>query len=233
MDCRIVLVRPRDPNNIGAAARAMKNFGFSDLAVVAPYAPTWEEVASAVNAEDVIRSARIVESLAEAVEDRTLVVGTVDPSRGSDPPFAPVDLSRLINDEPGHRIALVFGSEKHGLTNDHLSHCHRILSIPTRPDCPSMNLGQAVAVCCYELSSIQPLTDAPTVQLDPAPAGKIEMAVELALDVLHKSGYILPGKENELRLRLRRRLLRIALTQSDVDRLSGALRKIGHALKRD
>jgi len=229
MDCRIVLVRPRDPNNIGAAARAMKNFGFSDLAVVAPHPPIWEEVASAVNAEDIIRSARIVGSLAGAIEDRTLVVGTVDPSRGNDPPFTPGHLSRLINEEPGHKIAIVFGSEKHGLTNDHLSHCHRILSIPTRPDCPSMNLGQAVAVCCYELASIPPAQKSLTAQSDAAPAGKIEIAIELALDVLDKSGYILPGKQADLALQLRTSLIRFSMTENDIDRLCGALRKIGES----
>lgn len=211
----------------------MKNFGFSDLAVVAPYPPIWEEVASAVNAGDVIGSARIVESLAEAVEDRTLVVGTVDPSRGSDPPFTPGDLSRLINGEPGHRIALVFGSEKHGLTNDHLSHCHRIMSIPTRLDCPSMNLGQAVAVCCYELASIPSAQDGLTAQSDAAPAGKIETAIGLALDLLDKSGYILPGQQTDLTLKLRTSLLRFSMTENEVDRLCGALRKIGEAQGRD
>ena len=78
-DCSVVLIRPRDPNNIGAAARAMKNFGFRDRAIVSPHPPVWEEVVSAINAMDLVRSARVFDSLAEAVADRTLVIGTTDP----------------------------------------------------------------------------------------------------------------------------------------------------------
>ncbi len=230
MDCRVVLVRPRDPNNIGAAARAMKNFGFRDLAVVAPYPPIWDEAVSAVNAVDLLRSARVVESLAGAIEDRTLVVGTVDPTRQTGQPFWPRDLADLAGGSD-HRLAIVFGAEKHGLTNDDLSHCHRVMSIPTQPDCPSMNLGQAVAVCCYELASTHPVPDALKTPSDAAPTGKIEIALQLTLDVLAKSGYILPGAEAGLAQKLRCSLLRFSMTEHEVDRLCGALRKIGDSLR--
>ena len=151
-NCRIVLVRPRNPNNIGAAARAMKNFGFTDLTVVAPHAPVWDEAVSAVNAVDIIANARVVGSLIEAISDCTFVVGTVDRTRveSKQAIYTPADLSRDLQ-ATDHRLAMVFGPEKNGLTTEDLSHCHRALSIPTRPLCPSMNLGQAVAVCCYEL----------------------------------------------------------------------------------
>src|SRR5262245_3316992 len=131
-NCKIILVRPRDPNNIGAAARAMKNFGFSELVVVSPYPPIWAETVSAVNSEDLLANARVVENLADAITDCTLVVGTTDRTRveRKQPIFLPSDLScELI--ETDHRVALVFGQEKHGLTNEDLSHCHRIMSIPT------------------------------------------------------------------------------------------------------
>ncbi|MFN7928721.1 MAG: RNA methyltransferase [Blastocatellia bacterium] len=144
---KIVLIRPRDPNNIGAAARAMKNFGLSSLAVVAPFTPTWNEVVSAVNAEDVLKQADVFATIEEAVADCTFVVGTADRSRVRDKhrPYTPQDLHTELA-ATAHRLALVFGSEKHGLTNDDLAHCHRTLSLPTALECPSMNLGQAVAI---------------------------------------------------------------------------------------
>jgi TrmH family RNA methyltransferase len=166
---RIVLVRPRNPLNIGAAARAMANFGFSDLVVVEPHEPVWRETRSAVGAEGIVRSARAVPGLKEAIADRTVVIGTTSGSRRNlDRELIPLDeLGEWLRDGAGkvmrggsaragkgtrRRAALLFGSEKTGLSNDCLSHCHALLRIPTTPDCPSMNLGQAVALCCYELA---------------------------------------------------------------------------------
>jgi TrmH family RNA methyltransferase len=155
LDWRIVLVRPRNPLNIGAAARAMANFGFFDLAVVEPYAPVWQETRSAVGAEQIVQSARAVDDLRQALADRTLVVGTTAGSRRN------LDRELIsLADFPAwlkkhskmKRAALLFGSEKTGLSNEHLSYCHALVRVPTMPACPSMNLGQAVAVCCYELA---------------------------------------------------------------------------------
>src|SRR5215510_1900510 len=94
-NCRIVLVRPRDPNNIGAAARAMKNFGFTDLAVVTPHPPVWDEVTSAPNAADVLANARVVATLDEAISNCNLVVGTTDRTRIEEKQtvYTPFDLS--------------------------------------------------------------------------------------------------------------------------------------------
>src|SRR5437867_12551 len=116
-DCKIVLVRPRDPNNIGAVARAMKNFGFADLAVVAIHPPTWSEVTSAVNATNVLANAQLCSTLDEAIADCNLVVGTTDRTRVEEKQtiYTPFDLSRDLA-EAGYNLAMVFGSEKHGLT---------------------------------------------------------------------------------------------------------------------
>src|SRR5438132_251075 len=116
--CAIVLVRPRNPNNIGAAARAMKNFGLEDLVIVAPHPPIWEEARSAVGAEDILARARVVETLTEAVADRTVVIGTADHTRLSEDqtPLTPVMLRRELAGSD-KRVALVFGPEKTGLTN--------------------------------------------------------------------------------------------------------------------
>lgn len=222
---KIILVRPRDPNNIGAAARAMKNFGLTELAIVMPFAPTWNEAVSAVNAEDVLTKARVFASLAEAVADCTLVIGTADRTRiaGKHQIYTPRDLvAELTGTE--QRLALVFGSEKHGLTNDDLAHCHRTMSIPTAPDCPSMNLGQAVAICCYELTSEQPTTA--VIPNEFAAAGEIEAGLQLLLDVLREAEFLSSGNESSMTNKLRQRLLNCHLSSKDVALLRGALRQI-------
>jgi TrmH family RNA methyltransferase len=151
---RIVLVRPRNPLNIGAAARAMANFGLSDLVVVEPYGPAWQETRSAVGAEDIIRSARATSCLADALDGIALVVGTTSGQRRKlDRELMGLErLSELVHRTQNGRAALLFGSEKTGLSNEQFSFCHALLRIRTVARCPSMNLGQAVAVCCYELA---------------------------------------------------------------------------------
>ena len=226
-DCRIILVHPRDPNNIGAVARAMKNFGFTDLVVVAPHPPVWAEVTAAVRAEDLLARARVVPTLGAAIEDRTLVIGTLDRTRVEEKQslFTPFDLSqdpRLATE----RLALVFGSEKHGLVNEDLSHCHRLMSIPTRPGCPSMNLGQAVAVCCYELvreTAQQEIVPRPPTL---ATAGAVERALTLALETLRKIDFILPGNEPDLTRRLRTTFMKFGMSHYDVEMLCGILSRI-------
>jgi len=152
----VVLVSSRNPLNIGAAARAMANFGVEHLAVVTPFDPSWRQARSAIEAEDLLVHAREASSLAEALTDCTFVAGTgTSRYRRPDQPllmlpeFAPRGLLELAQ---GGRLALVFGSEKHGLTRQELSLCDVIVEIPTHPRQPSMNLGQAVAVCLYELT---------------------------------------------------------------------------------
>src|SRR5262245_23765696 len=229
---RIVLVRPRDPNNIGAAARAMKNFGFTDLAVVTPHPPVWGEVVSAVNATDVLTNARVCGALDEAIADCNLVVGTTDRTRveGKHPLYTPFELSRELA-VADYDLALVFGSEKHGLTNEDLSRCHRVLSIPTEPGCPSMNLGQAVAVCCYEL-----IRDGAQAAIVPRPAeaataGATEASLQLSMEVLKLIDFVLPGNEPDLTRRLRGSLLRLNPTRYDIEIVCGGLSRIKRGLQ--
>jgi tRNA/rRNA methyltransferase len=152
----VVLVSPRNPLNIGAAARAMANFGFGRLAVVAPYAPHWREARSAVGAPEVLQNTKSTECLAAAVAGCTLVVGTgtLTYRKPEQRVVALPELSPLVGREMarGGRVAVVFGPEKHGLTREDLSLCHMLVEIPTDARQPSMNLGQAVAVCLYELA---------------------------------------------------------------------------------
>ncbi len=234
INCRIVLVRPRDPNNIGAAARAMKNFGFGDLWIVTPHPPVWHEIVSAVNAEDVLANAHVVNTLDEAISDCNLVVGTTDRTRveAKQTVYTPLDLIRELS-EADYQLALVFGSEKHGLTNEDLSHCHRVMSIPTQPNCPSMNLGQAVAVCCYELIRASAQTSIVPRPAETATAGATEAALQLLLEVLRLIDFVLPGNEPGLKCRLRSSLFRFELTKYDVEMLCGILSRIKRGLAND
>src|SRR5215831_8648204 len=150
----IVLVNTRNPLNIGAAARAMSNFGFFDLRVVNPYATSFREARSAVGAAEVLGAAREFLSVAEAVADCALVVGTTAAGRRElQHPLRSLDQAAPLIARQSRRAhtAILFGSEKRGLSNEDLSHCHWLLRIPTREEHGSMNLGQAVAICMYEL----------------------------------------------------------------------------------
>src|SRR5258706_4813141 len=151
---KVVLVSPRNPLNIGAAARAMSNFGFFDLRLVNPYEVAFREAKSAVKAQRVMEQAREFPTLAEAVADCALVVGTTAKGpRALEHPLRRLELgARQIKKAlASARVALLFGSEKFGLSNDDMSHCNWLMRIPTREEHGSMNLGQAVAVCLYEI----------------------------------------------------------------------------------
>ena len=155
----VVLVRARNPNNIGAVARAMHDFGFRHLRIVNEYEVPFETARSAVDASEVVAEAKVCASVTEAVADCTLLVGaTAVGERALQHPLhvLPDAAGKIGSELAGEgRVALLFGSEKTGLSNDELSHCHWLLTIPmeVREQIrhPSMNLGQAVAVCLYEL----------------------------------------------------------------------------------
>jgi tRNA/rRNA methyltransferase len=233
LDWRFVLVRPRNPLNIGAAARAMANFGFREMVVVAPYGPVWQETRSAVGAEEIVTSARAVESLLEAVGDASLVVGTTAGSRRNldrDLILLPDFPVWLRQRQARGRVALLFGSEKTGLSNEHLSYCHALVRIPTAGGCPSMNLGQAVAVCAYELARAglvptrpAPLTARPS---DPACAQALEHLFERAARVLDQVGYLKPKSRRATLLKLRRLIRDLELTNHDARILGGILAQI-------
>src|ERR1700674_5133422 len=151
---RVVLVDARNPLNIGAAARAMSNFGFPRLRVVNPYELAFREARSAVGASVLLASAEQYDTVPAAVADCTLVVGTtaVRHRELHHPVRRLEDGARLIRKRMGAScVALLFGSEKFGLSNEDLSHCHWLMRVPTREENISMNLGQAVAVCLYEV----------------------------------------------------------------------------------
>src|SRR5581483_5012539 len=130
----------------------MANFGFDDLRVVKPYDLAFREAVSAVGGAGVLSRARVLATVADAVSDCSLVVGTAAAAHRA--PQHPIErIEPVASAMRAHDggVALMFGSEKFGLSNDDMSFCHVLARIPTVPDTPSMNLGQAVAICLYEI----------------------------------------------------------------------------------
>jgi len=225
---RVVLVATRNPLNIGAAARAMSNFGFSRLRLVTPYEPAFREARSAVGASKVLANAEVYESVAEAVADCTLVVGTTAVRhRDLHHPLRRLEVgARLLKKHlASSRVALLFGSEKRGLSNEDLSHCHWLARIPTSEENISMNLGQAVAVCLYELVR-DTKTAARQAQPKAATAGEVERITQVLLETLHASGYLERRPVNDSEDRIRRLIRRLHLAAEDTDAWLGMLRQI-------
>jgi tRNA/rRNA methyltransferase len=226
---RIVLVRPRNPLNIGAVARAMANFGFDDLVVVDPHPPVWETArTSALAGETVLRSARCAPTLDEALAGCTRVAGTSAGQRRKldREVIPPAALKRRAG---RGKLAIVFGSEKTGLGNEELSYCQLLVRIPTLPAAPSMNLAQAVAVCCYEWTRGRvPASRKEAV----APADMLLRLLDIATPILDASGF-LESDVRELNLRrLRRTLLNARLSPEDVALLTQAARKVEYIIGR-
>ena len=225
---RVVLVASRNPLNMGAAARAMSNFGFRRLRVVNPYDAGFREARSAVGASELLASAEEFETVAEAVADCTLVVGTtaVRHRELQHPIRRLEDGARLIRRRLGSsNVALLFGSEKFGLSNEDLSHCHWLMRIPTREENISMNLGQAVAVCLYELIR-DPKAARQTEKLKLATAAEIERFTTSLLETLHASGFLDRRRVADSDARIRRLVRRLHLPERDVKVWLGILRQI-------
>lgn len=246
---RVVLVATRNPLNIGAAARAMSNFGARCLRVVRPYEAAFREARSAVGAAQVLAGAEEFATVAEAVSDCRLVVGTTAAGRRE----LLVELRGLaagvqvIRKQLGRgRVALLFGSEKVGLSNDDMSHCDWLMRIPTRLEHGSMNLGQAVAICLYELArpgkdvvarspriAKDALTGSSAKGESRASAGDLERLTRLLFDVLRASGYVKPRVASATEEKLRRLVRRMNLSSGDAQLWLGMVRQIGWKLDDD
>ena len=236
----VVLVRARNPNNIGAVARAMHDFGFGRLAVVSDYLVPLETARAAVDAGEVIASATTHASVAEAVEDGTLVLGTTAVGeRALEHPLLTLkDAASRVGEhlaaDGGHRVALLFGSEKTGLSNEELSHCQALVTIPMEQyegvRHPSMNLGQAAAVCLYELVRDRELERVQS-EVRGAAAEETERVRGLMAEVLEESGYTRRHPANSDEASVRRLLLRMGLTAADAPVWMGILRQVLWALR--
>jgi TrmH family RNA methyltransferase len=234
----VVLVSTRNPLNIGAAARAMSNLGFLRLRVVNPYEASFREARSAVGAAPLLARAEQYSSVAEAVADCSLVVGTTaGANRELHHPLRLLqDAGPLIRKRlgAGSRVALLFGSEKRGLSNEDFSHCHWLMHIPTREEHTSMNLGQAVAVCLYELARspdkarnrIGSKAISKIEKPKPAVASELERITTMLTDVLRASGYLGERSVAAKEEKVRRMVRRLELSSADAEVWLGMLRQM-------
>jgi TrmH family RNA methyltransferase len=209
----------------------MSNFGFHRLRLVNPYHVAFQEARSAVHAHQILRNAEEFPTLAEAIADCTLVVGTTSLGhRELQHPLRSIEYgARLIRTAlAASPVALLFGSEKFGLANDDLSYCHWLMRIGTEG---SMNLGQAVAVCLYELARDARSAAAPPEKLKLARAADSEQITAMLLEALERSGYINPRTAGSAKTKTRRLVRRLSLTSRDAAVVLGMLRQILWKLK--
>ncbi len=236
----VVLVRARNPANIGAVARAMHDLGYSQLRVVNEFSVPFQAARSAVDASSVLAAATQPKTVAEAVADCTLVLGTtavgerVLEHRLYGLEEAASRVQSHLGEHPVAKVALLFGSEKTGLSNEELSHCHELLTIPMNvPEGKhlSMNLGQAAAICLYRLGR----EPAATVQTEPeepaADAGELERITGLLMDVLQQSGCTRRYPANAREIVVRRIVRRMGMQAGDAQVWSGILRQVLRTLR--
>ena len=206
----------------------MLNFGFGDLWLVEPYDKAFRDARSAVGASGVLEEARVTSDLASALGDASLVVGTSvmrGRADGQVRRMLPEGAYPLRTHLEGRNAALIFGSEKFGLSNDDLSHCDWILTIPTEDGCPSMNLGQAVALCCYEIArrskAVPSLKTPATVGAD-----ERDRIIQMLVPMLEAGGFILSENRDSQMRKLRRWVGRLRLAPKDARTFQGMLRQI-------
>jgi TrmH family RNA methyltransferase len=225
---RVVLVATRNPLNMGAVARAMTNFGTNRLRVVKPYEKAFRSAVSAVGADHVLREAEECASVEEAVADCGLVVGTTAiGNREIKHPLRSLDKAGVVIRKRLAReaVAILFGSEKKGLSNEDMSYCHWLLHIPTREAHQSMNLGQAAAVCFWELAR-GGKTIEEGVQRAAAKMETVERITGSMLQCLLRSGYVAARSEELAEEKLRRMLRRFSLDEADAEVFLGMVKKI-------
>ncbi len=225
---RIVLVRPQGAANVGAVARAMKNMGLSQLVLVAPRMQRdfWAR-AMAVHAADILDHTRTVGSLEDAVRDCGLVVGTTcrrgvyRAPNGTARELVPAILASAVQNQ----VAVVFGPEDHGLSNEDLKWCHRLLTIPAAPEYPSLNLAQAVLVVCYELFLAS--TQVPELVTPKwATAERVEFLFQRLKSAFLKIGFLHESNPEHILFAFRRILGRAGLEEREVRILLGLARQI-------
>lgn len=225
---RIVLVGTTHPGNIGAAARAMKVMGLSELYLVAPRQfPCAEATALAAGADDLLARAVVVDDFVEALHDCALVLGTTARDRSlPQPVHDPRSAAALAATEAsvGRRVALVFGREKSGLDNFEVAHCNALINIPTSAGYSSLNLAQAVQLVAYELR-LAALEGGPGLQLpadwEPADPQRLEVYFQRLEEALLAIRFLVPGQSRRLMQRLRRLYLRARLDDNELNILNG------------
>ena len=191
----IVLVRPQLGENIGKAARAMLNFGLTEMRLVSPRDgwPNPQAGPAASGADSVLEGARVYDSVAEATADCAHVYATTVRRRGVTKPVeTPEEAARAIRAAPS-RSAILFGPERSGLETDDVALARTIITVPINPECGSLNLAQAVILIAYEWSKGMALASPPSVEIDPpAPQAELEGLMGHIEALLERSGYFFP-----------------------------------------
>ncbi len=234
--CRIVLVRPHFAGNLGSVARVMRNFGLTDLVLVAPYTfPTNPEARRlATHGESVLDSTRIVPELGDALADcvftlatSALTAGVVRRGMIGTPAELMPELVAVADRGP---VAIVFGPEPHGLSNEEIGRCHGMVHIPVDPDYPALNLAQAVTVCCYELrkawsARVTVNHNAPAAPLI-APHADLERMFEHLREGLQAVGFLFGERQDTLMHSMRQLIGRAMPTPQEVRMLHGLARQL-------
>ncbi|MFZ2491037.1 MAG: TrmJ/YjtD family RNA methyltransferase [Thermoanaerobaculia bacterium] len=233
MKVRIVLVEPLEAGNVGAAARAMKNFGFTDLWIVTRKGERVDDVSAwwAVGAIDVVESATRVATLEEALTDCHLTVATTA-VRGRQvmEQLTPAGVAQLAEETLGdeHRLAIVFGREKWGLAGREILLCQRTASVPTWPEFATMNLAMSVGIFCYELGKgLRPRAKEP----DPAPHQLINALNRQAREVLDEIGYFGEKSADRMCAELQAITARAGLTTREASMLLALVRSVDRRVK--
>ncbi len=236
---RVVLVETSHPGNIGAAARAMKTMGLSDLRLVAPQQfPCAEATARAAGADSVLEAAQVCDTLDEALEGCSFVLGTTARKRSLTWPVVdPREAGELLAAESaGGEVALVFGRERSGLTNDQMVRCHQLVNIPSNPEYSSLNLAAAVQVLAYEvrmqLEARQGVEEAPVADDPVATADNMEGYFRHLEKTLVAIGFLDADNPGRLIPRLRRLYARARPTLNEVNILRGILTETDKSIVR-
>jgi len=226
---KIVMVGTTHPGNIGAAARAMCNMCIENLTLVDPQCPVGEiAYARASGANSVLGNRETCENLGQAIADCSCVIATSARRRSlAWPELDPAGLvAKLSAMHENERVALVFGREHSGLTNDEMQLCNYMVCIPTNPEFSSLNLASAIQVLCYEIYRYQALQPEPK-SLDtqdlPAPSAEVEGYFEHLQQVLETTGFLDPSQPGLIMQRLRRLYLRSEITRNEINILRGML----------
>jgi tRNA (cytidine32/uridine32-2'-O)-methyltransferase len=232
---RIVLVNTTHPGNIGAAARAMKNMGLSDLALVEPKTfPSTEAIARASGANDILAAARVCSTLEEAIADCGLVIGASARLRTIPwPQLDPKACAAMVAGNPV-KTAILFGREHSGLNNEELERCHYLLQIPCNPDFSSLNVAAALQVVAYEIFVAAQENIPEERQMSPLATGEqMESFFRHLEDALWEVRFLHEKKSSpSLMRRLRRIFNRARLEQKEIHILRGILNAVQLQLKR-
>ncbi len=238
---RFVLVETSRAGNVGSAARAMKTMGFSELVLVSPRDPDVlrdpEAVAFASGASDVLSGARIVASLDDALAGCNFSVALSARLREFSPPqFTPRDLAKKLAEESSLRVALVFGNERFGLSNEQVTKCNALVTVPANPEYSSLNLSQAVQVLAYECRMAEGDPDAVRSDIgfrgEPANADQIEGMFRHLEQALVDIEFLDPSNPKKLMPRLRRLFSRAGLEVEEVNILRGIATQLIEKRKR-